>query len=304
MTTTTNDRTETLAERLYIGRTPEGERVWVTVQLRHAAGRDRETINHETISEWVSLSISGHTRSKNARIDDGGGQCVEIVERARSQSPYPRKLGIFRLCEIWGEWHNNGMTAACAHQTPTSVGPGERLTAPPCPETGYKYGDAWLVRPLPDEIITELRSLVAALAEGQPTEDPWAARMAADGITARVAWTPARTSETEGGDNWRVTFRRDDQRMIASFFTGPGLRETYPDGPTPHMVLDTLLTEAADYVNARDFEEWAHEFGYDLGEPSNRREASRIWREVERQTVTLQGFLGDLYDPYVKGENV
>lgn len=70
-----------------------------------------------------------------------------------------------RIAVLGGEWHLNGLQAACAHQavvwdeTPYRQPSLDRTM--PCPTSGYRYGTAWLARPMPPEIEAELRSLCA-----------------------------------------------------------------------------------------------------------------------------------------------
>lgn len=67
--------------------------------------------------------------------------------------------GRVRQVDTYGaRWHLNGMKAGCAHQSvvweDSKYGrrPDLERTAP-CPETGYRYGSAWLSEPLPAEVL-------------------------------------------------------------------------------------------------------------------------------------------------------
>ena len=59
--------------------------------------------------------------------------------------------------------------------------------------------------------------------------------------------------------------------------------------PTLAGVLDCLASDAASYENAKDFEDFAAEFGYD----SDSRSAERIYRAIRRQAEQLKRTLGD-----------
>jgi len=54
-------------------------------------------------------------------------------------------------------------------------------------------------------------------------------------------------------------------------------------------VLDSLGSDAGTYLNARGFEDWATEYGYD---PDSRR-AEAIWKAVGKQMADLRKVLGE-----------
>lgn len=60
-----------------------------------------------------------------------------------------------RLCELAARWHLNAMKPGCEHQI---TGPCNNPTimSQVCPESGYKYGSAWLFEEVPQEIVNEI----------------------------------------------------------------------------------------------------------------------------------------------------
>jgi len=95
-----------------------------------------------------------------------GGATVEPLGELISYAPGWDAGKAARLIEL-SAWHLNGMTAGCDHQVPVMetdrygrTVPSLDLT-PPCPETGYRYGHAWLVRELPPGMLDEVRALFA-----------------------------------------------------------------------------------------------------------------------------------------------
>jgi hypothetical protein len=103
-------------------------------------------------------------------------------------------------------------------------------------------------------------------------------------------------NENIEGDNWKrsanpwtVVLHRNRHQMTVPFYTGSAITEE-PDAAT---VLDCLASDASGFENARSFEDWAEEYGYD----TDSRKAERIYKQVERQTKKLQHLLGtDLYN--------
>jgi hypothetical protein len=67
--------------------------------------------------------------------------------------------GLRELAEFVGRWNLNDMQAGCAHQETKMRG--HYLTADACPHTGYRYGQAWLVEPLPSGFMATLSGFLA-----------------------------------------------------------------------------------------------------------------------------------------------
>lgn len=126
------------------------------------------------------LSICGNIWNPRHTILYSGGQNLDTIAK------YIHTPKMKRIVEIWQRWHLNGMQAGCEHQRewvneriPSEelpnryankdkdgiyaiwVKPSEHpkgLLTKPCPICGYKYGTAWLMEQLPDEIISEVES--------------------------------------------------------------------------------------------------------------------------------------------------
>ena len=97
-------------------------------------------------------------------------------------------------------------------------------------------------------------------------------------------------------DHWKVTLRRRDPEtgkryQMTTYFSmgvGYGGRE-----PVVEEVLDSLAMDASGVENARDFEDWASEYGYD----TDSRKAERSYRACQKTAAQLKRFLDDdLYD--------
>jgi len=63
------------------------------------------------------------------------------------------------------------------------------------------------------------------------------------------------------------------------------------NGKAPEVgsVLDCLSSDASSIENARGFEDWASDFGYD----ADSRKAEKTYRACEHQAKRLRSFLGD-----------
>ena len=80
----------------------------------------------------------------------------------------------------------------------------------------------------------------------------------------------------------RLTYKR--RSMTVDFWTGAAITAE----PDAASVLECLCSDAAGIENARGFEDWAAEYGYD----TDSREAEATFRACQRQTERLRRFLG------------
>lgn len=157
----------------YVGRTAEGLRMFVTLGMDDHNGRgDMMSVDHVVIPRPLSLSVSGATVSReSARRQDieGGGQNIDdlrttVPDKDSSWTP----ADIDSLVAIWERWHMNDFHAGCVHQPPESIvyetTRGYRQpdleNTPRCPETGYKWGSAWLAEVVPDDVLVEFHRLM------------------------------------------------------------------------------------------------------------------------------------------------
>jgi len=124
--------------------------------------------------------------------------------------------------------------------------------------------------------------------------DTLAHRIEQDHITVRVTYgTKADApSDMANMDPWTVTLEFAGHKMAVPFYMGRG---HHGKPPACEDVLDCLLADAAGYEQARDFEDWASEYGYD----PDSRNAEAVWRAVAEQTRRLRLFLGLRFEAYV-----
>lgn len=144
-------------------------RMTVSFGLKVNAEREYITMEHEQIGEYVEFTASGGIYRNGG--ESSFGQNLDNL-RSIDKVAYPwTRDDIRSLRMIWERWHLNGMHAECAHlehQYEDSTY-GKRLKldgeGTVCPVNGYKMGRAWLVEPLPDIVITEVRRLLALARE-------------------------------------------------------------------------------------------------------------------------------------------
>ena len=112
--------------------------------------------------------------------------------------------------------------------------------------------------------------------------------IATNKITLTADWADSNPHmiDSQNMDHWKVTLRRGRKRLTVYFSMGYAHNGKPPQADD---VLDCLASDSAGHDNARDFENWAAEYGYD----TDSRKAEKIYRVVERQAAKLNVFLGD-----------
>jgi hypothetical protein len=86
-------------------------------------------------------------------------------------------------------------------------------------------------------------------------------------------------------DHWKCVFRSGKRRMTVTFSKGPGHNGAEP---TAEEVLDCLASDASGVQNARSFDDWCSEYGYD----TDSRKAEKIYKACVRQSAELLNLLG------------
>lgn len=86
-------------------------------------------------------------------------------------------------------------------------------------------------------------------------------------------------------NHYKVVLKYAKHKMTTYFSMGLGISGL----PTAEDVLDCLALDAAGIENARNFEDWCNEYGYD----TDSRKAEKIFKVCTKQALQLQCFLGD-----------
>ena len=110
-------------------------------------------------------------------------------------------------------------------------------------------------------------------------------------LTMKCEWAdtnPHMSDMPAGSTHWRCTLRRGRKSMILYFSQGPALRGM----PTIVDVLTCLALDASGYDDARSFEEWCSEYGYD----ADSRKAERTFKLIGQQVDALRRLLDDEFD--------
>jgi hypothetical protein len=110
----------------------------------------------------LTLSVCGETKDRKGNgvwQEASGGQCLDELLKVTDFAAGWSSDRARRLHALWTRWHLNDMRAGCAHMAVTGNGydANRHLV---CPVTGYRFGRAWLVEPMPDAVLAEARSFL------------------------------------------------------------------------------------------------------------------------------------------------
>lgn len=134
-----------------IGSTEHGGNIFCRIRIE-----SQETRKGASMERLLITGVEGPFRSGNCK-----GACGQIVMSLKDtiDSITPAEgwttEGIKEFFEVWDKWHLNDMRAGCKHQTTWK----NDKVGVPCSVCGYKYGSAWNYEPLPESVITYLKSL-------------------------------------------------------------------------------------------------------------------------------------------------
>lgn len=129
------------------------------------------------------------------------------------------------------------------------------------------------------------------------TAEAW---VRANGITASVVPADATADDARewpNANHWRVRLYRPRTKasMTVRYHTGLGISQMQ----TAADVLESLAADAAGFEQCGgSFEQWASEYGYD----ADSRKAEKVYRAVEKQTITLRRWAGEEYGALLYGE--
>jgi hypothetical protein len=92
-------------------------------------------------------------------------------------------------------------------------------------------------------------------------------------------------ADSEKMDHWRITLKCGNDKMRLYFSKGYGHK-----GAEPRLeeVLDCLASDACGIDNARNFKEWASEYGYS----TDNRKAEKTYNTCKTQRDELERLLG------------
>src|SRR5215831_13835151 len=96
---------------------------------------------------------------------------------------------------------------------------------------------------------------------------------------------PHMTDPWDGATHWKCVLRKGRRRMTIYFSQG----SAFSSEPDLKSVLDCIASDAAGIDNARSFENWADDYGYDI----DSRKAEKTFKTCEKQAESLKTLLNN-----------
>jgi hypothetical protein len=115
------------------------------------------------------------------------------------------------------------------------------------------------------------------------------------GLKMTCTYGAKENADFKNSDGWTVTIYNDKKRYTFAFYMGYGHNGKEPD---IENVMDCILSDASSYENARDFEDFANEFGYD----TDSRKAEKIYKACGKEAERLKKLLGEDYETFIYAE--
>ena len=137
--------------------------ITLDIEIKHS-DRERDTVNHSKIKGYEMLSISGMGKNPHRNDCDYAGQIYDEITPSNIKTYYIKRKTLNEILYIWREWHINDLRPNCEHQTAFDCNIDDyteraKVETKKCPK-GYAYGSAWLVEPLPRDIVSRIKILI------------------------------------------------------------------------------------------------------------------------------------------------
>lgn len=136
---------------------------YISLTIKERTGKHWETFEQV---KGYAISISGAVR---VPYTECWGQCQDSIKELFEEGIFKNdKEKVYRIIELWNEWHLNDLNAGTKKQTEylKKIGVEEYKEAVEklkevglYEDNGYRYGSAWLFNPASDEIVKELEEL-------------------------------------------------------------------------------------------------------------------------------------------------
>lgn len=142
----------------FVGRHHDGTRMFVDMRLG-TTDRPRASVYHEPVRPGApTISVSGMTVRAKSRTISSAGQNLADLSLVMHPAPGWTPSDVGTLLRIWREFHLNKMKAGCEHMRSVRATIDHNQV---CNVTGFRYGQAWLYRPIPARTLREFRRLMS-----------------------------------------------------------------------------------------------------------------------------------------------
>lgn len=279
-----NDTKTIFNKKLIVGIRKTGKKVYVELTInQEAENRAKQTITHETITGYKTLSICG----------DHGQNREEIADINNYKELFISENDLKTITEVWERWHLNDLKPNCIHQTSFNCNVGNfteqaaEQTAK-CPN-GYNYGSQWLVEPLPENIITDIISIFEKYNKPENTEQKTSkATFKQFEVKASYKGTKKAEWSSDNFNNHMITVTNTETGNKATFEFWASM--AHPELNREYDILNAFYCFITDAISGSEsFEDFCSNFGYDKDSIT----ALKIYRKCKKQLEKLNKICND-----------
>jgi len=261
-----NDTKTLYSKKLYVGVKNTGKKMYINLEIHQEADtRTAQTIDHQTITAYKTLSMSGN----------GGQNTEEIADIKSYKEMFISENDLNTIITIWNKWHLNDMKAGTAKQQAfidewkktneydyTAICEALK-SAGLYEDNGYKYGHSWLVEPLPQEVITEITAIFEKYIKPEHTEQKTnKATFKQFEVKASYKGTKKAEWSDNNFNNHMITVTNVETGEKARFEFWASIAQ--PILEKEYNILNAFYCFVSDAVSGSEsFEDFCSNFGYD-----------------------------------------
>ena len=257
-------------ENLLIGLTKDNNaKIKLDVEIKIKDRPQKNFIDLKDVDFPLCLSISGNIGSHS------GGQNYEKIQNLIADDTIKYKNGwdktkLSRIIEIWKRYHLNDMKAAT--------------------------GSSWLYKPLPDNVIKEVHSIINSLNDKDSSFNDMIIN---EEFTNKLNYeiepiglTKSPWNKDQSVKRYEVTLTFETRQMTLPFYAGLG-----HSGVDIFDILECLQSDCFIYQNSGNIDDFAAEMG--IEKPS---EAIKQFKAVEKQYNELKELFNDNFDLFLNSD--
>lgn len=277
------------SKKLYTGIKNTGKKMYVELTIKEEH-KEKKTTALETVTDYKTLSMCG----------TGGQNREEIADINSYKELFITVADLNTIIQIWDKWHLNDMNAGTEKQTAfimewekdhkynyTAVCKALKKVGL-YEDNGYKYGHAWLVEIIPDEVITEITAIFDKYDKPEHIEQQ---SNKASFKNFEIKANYKGTKKAKWGDNFNnhmitVTNTETGQKITFEFWASIA----NPELKTEYDILNAFYCFVSDAIaGSESFDNFCSEFGYN----TNSRTAKKIHRKCKKQLEKLKKIYDD-----------
>jgi hypothetical protein len=291
-----NDTKTIYKKKLIIGVRNTGKKAYVELEINQETdSRTKQTTTLETITGCKSLSICGN----------GGQNREETADIKGYKELFVSESDLQTIITIWDKWHLNDMKAGTVKQQ-AFIEEWEKSnkyeysavcealkTAGLYEDNNYKYGHAWLVEPLPEEVITEITVIFEKYNKQENIEQKTnKATFKQFEVKASFKGTKKAEWSSDNFNNHMVTVTNTETGNKATFEFWAS--SAHPELNREYDILNAFYCFISDAVSGSySFENFCNELGYD----TDSRATEKIYRKCKKSLEKLNKIYdGDIYE--------